>query len=330
MQPKISIIVPVYKAEQHLHRCVDSILAQTFTDFELLLIDDGSPDNSGTICDEYAKKDNRVRVFHKENGGVSSARNLGLENAQGNWIAFIDADDYIHKDYLLSFSKNLDVDFIVGSFQIVGSNEKWNGVLENKYYDKTILKKDIVKLSFTLNFQVPWGKLFNRNIICNNNIVFDEKIHSGEDSLFVLTYLIYTSTLRLCNNTYYFYERGNADGLSQRLYNIEHHFYAINAFSSVLITFEKVFGSHTKQIYLSYMAIFCHKLIQSLYYSKDCLKRKCQILRMMSKNSHLKNLFLDRSLLFRKKVKLFHFIMSKNITIVSLLYIYILKGRIYY
>ena len=91
--PKVSIIVPVYKAEKYLNRCVDSILAQTFTDFELLLIDDGSPDRSGEICDEYAKKDSRIRVFHKKNGGVSSARNLGLDTSWENtlhlWIVMI-------------------------------------------------------------------------------------------------------------------------------------------------------------------------------------------------------------------------------------------------
>ena len=84
--PKISVIVPVYKAEAYLHRCVDSLLAQTFTDFEVLLVDDGSPDRSGEICDEYARKDRRVRVFHKENGGVSSARNMGLDNARGEYV----------------------------------------------------------------------------------------------------------------------------------------------------------------------------------------------------------------------------------------------------
>ena len=98
--PLVSIIVPVYKAEQWLHRCVDSILAQTMTDFELLLIDDGSPDKSGEICDEYAAKDNRVRVFHKENGGVSSARNLGLDNAVGDFVMFVDSDDWIVSDCL--------------------------------------------------------------------------------------------------------------------------------------------------------------------------------------------------------------------------------------
>ena len=98
--PKISVIIPVYNAEKYLRRCVDSILAQIFTDFELLLIDDGSKDKSGVICDEYAKKDNRVKVFHKENGGVSSARNLGLDNARGEWIGFIDSDDMVKPEYL--------------------------------------------------------------------------------------------------------------------------------------------------------------------------------------------------------------------------------------
>ena len=96
----ISIIVPVYNTEKYLRRCIDSVLAQTYQDFELLLIDDGSKDSSGAICDEYAAQDARVRVFHKENGGVSSARNVGLDNARGEWITFVDADDWIESDML--------------------------------------------------------------------------------------------------------------------------------------------------------------------------------------------------------------------------------------
>ena len=101
--PKISLIVPVYNVEKYLNRCVDSILSQDFTDFEILLIDDGSMDKSGKICDEYAKIDTRVRVFHKVNGGVSSARNLGLDYAKGQWIGFCDSDDYVKKDFLKTF-----------------------------------------------------------------------------------------------------------------------------------------------------------------------------------------------------------------------------------
>lgn len=100
----ISVIVPVYKVEKYLHRCVDSILGQTFTDFELILVDDGSPDNCGTICDEYAAKDSRVIVIHQENGGLSAARNAGIDwafaNSDSQWLTFIDSDDWVHLEYL--------------------------------------------------------------------------------------------------------------------------------------------------------------------------------------------------------------------------------------
>lgn len=114
-RPLVTVIIPVYNAENTLARCVDSILAQTFTDFELLLIDDGSRDGSAALCDEYAKKDGRVRVFHKENGGVSSARNVGLDNAQGEWLCFCDSDDYTYPCWL----KNFEEHFSSGAEMIV-------------------------------------------------------------------------------------------------------------------------------------------------------------------------------------------------------------------
>lgn len=123
--PKISVIVPVYNAEKYLHRCIDSILNQTFPDFELLLIDDGSKDQSGEICDEYAKKDSRVKVFHKENGGVSSARNVGIDNAVGEYICFCDSDDWVEKTWLLSFFERMcDNDMLITSFNIYENEKK--------------------------------------------------------------------------------------------------------------------------------------------------------------------------------------------------------------
>ncbi len=102
--PSVSVIVPVYKVEPYLHRCVDSILAQTFTDFELILVDDGSPDNCGAICDEYAAQDSRIHVIHQQNGGLSAARNTGIDwafaNSDNQWLTFIDSDDWVHPEYL--------------------------------------------------------------------------------------------------------------------------------------------------------------------------------------------------------------------------------------
>ena len=113
--PTISVIVPVYNAEKYLHTCVDSILNQTFSDFELILVDDGSPDRCGSICDEYATRDIRVQVIHKKNGGVSEARNVGLDCAKGKYISFIDPDDWVEKDLLqetLDFSRKTGTDIV--------------------------------------------------------------------------------------------------------------------------------------------------------------------------------------------------------------------------
>ena len=129
--PKVSIIVPVYKAEKYINRCVDSIIAQTFTDRELLLIDDGSPDKSGEICDGYARRDKRIRVFHKKNGGVSSARNLGLDNVRGEYVTFVDADDCIYSGAVGALITNMEcskVDLVQCAFnrQFIEGEKKGN------------------------------------------------------------------------------------------------------------------------------------------------------------------------------------------------------------
>ncbi len=125
--PKISVIVPIYKVEEYLPRCVDSILAQTFTDFELWLVDDGSPDKCGEICDEYAKRDSRIRVIHKQNGGLSDARNAALDKATGEYISFIDSDDWVAPDFLESLygaltRNNADL-AICNIMKVVGDSE---------------------------------------------------------------------------------------------------------------------------------------------------------------------------------------------------------------
>ena len=111
--PEVSVIIPVYKVEKYIHKCIDSVLNQTFRDIQVILVDDGSPDNCGHICDEYSKADKRVSVVHKENGGLSDARNAGMKYAEGNYILFVDSDDYIEHDmieYMYSRIKDSDAD----------------------------------------------------------------------------------------------------------------------------------------------------------------------------------------------------------------------------
>lgn len=325
----ISVIVPVYKAEKYLHRCVDSILAQSYTDIELLLINDGSPDNSGAICDEYAAKDSRVRVFHKENGGVSSARNLGLVNVRGEWLTFIDSDDYVHPDFLSSLYAIHDVDMIVGSFEIVGVEEKWNGLLADCYYDRTSLENKVIDLSLSINFSTPWAKLFRTNIIATNNLLFDEKMRSAEDWLFVLNYLIYTQSLRTCSFPYYYYERGNVHGLSQNSSFFDEYFYSMEAFYNTTNMMMQHFGGCVKKIYLNSIAGTCTRQCHYLYNSNDSVCQKLRKLRQMCGNMHLINLFNDNSIFVRKKIRIFHFLMNKSLILAALSYLYLLKGKIY-
>ncbi len=173
--PFVSIIVPVFNVEQYLSRCIDSILTQTFTDFELLLIDDGSPDNCGMICDEYAAKDNRIRVFHKENGGVSCARNIGLDNAKGEFIGFVDSDDVIHPQFLEALLTNSDsYDVIFCDYEQFSENIEFGTIEEIK----SSPVEDFVQQSGS--YTVIWNKLYQREII--DNIRFKD-ICNGEDTL---------------------------------------------------------------------------------------------------------------------------------------------------
>ena len=217
--PKISVIVPVYNVEQYLPRCIDSILAQTFTDFELLLIDDGSPDKSGEICDEYAERDSRIRVFHKKNGGVSSARNKGLELAWGNWIAFVDSDDIVLKTYLEDMYKyaNQDNLIILTNYKKEGKDHIINlpqSLSCNDEMVKFILKNDILSLS------APYSKLYNRKIILDNYIHFPIGIHMGEDGIFNIRYLNCINAIITINKTNYIVNN-TEDSLSSNYYSFE-------------------------------------------------------------------------------------------------------------
>jgi glycosyltransferase involved in cell wall biosynthesis len=169
MNPKISIIVPVYKVEQYLRKCVDSILAQTLTNFELILINDGSPDNCGEICDEYVKKDSRVRVIHKENGGQATARNWGLDMAKGDYVGFVDSDDWIEPDMyelLYRICENNDCDIASCSSKIYYQNKT---VITGTHPLHSLNNSEAMRalLEGKLFDEVVWTKLFKRSVIGN-------------------------------------------------------------------------------------------------------------------------------------------------------------------
>lgn len=195
--PKISVIVPVYNAEAYLSRCIDSILNQTFSDFELLLINDGSKDSSSIICNNYAKKDNRIKVYHKENGGVSTARNHGLKEASGEWICFCDSDDWVDKQWLEGFDTEQNVSLIIQGYKYtMFNNNKQQYVNYNKQTYVRDQFKDLFQLLIdTNNVGYLWNKAFKKNLIRENRIFFNEQFHIKEDEEFIMHYFLYSTNV---------------------------------------------------------------------------------------------------------------------------------------
>ena len=227
--PTISVIIPVYNTEMYLRRCIDSVLTQSYKDFELLLIDDGSKDSSGTICDEYAAQDARVRVFHKENGGVSSARNVGLDHAQGEWVTFVDSDDYIEENFLRSFEGNLDADLVVGNMIICEVGKSPRGInahiVPGKYSPiQSVLKGNLTNHAFC----APWGKLFRKD--CIGDLHFDVGMTICEDTKFVYNYIAKAKNMRILSAdeaTHYVYMYPSIPSIEKYQMSVESSVYCL-------------------------------------------------------------------------------------------------------
>lgn len=217
----ISVIIPVYKVEKYLRRCLDSVLKQTFSNFELILVDDGSPDNSGMICDDYARKDSRIQVIHKVNEGVSIARNIGISIANGKFITFIDSDDEVEREYLeklLNVDENIDL--VVCGLQKRNEHGKKIGNLE--FSQRKICKitsEDILEMSTEKSLNYVYAKRFKRELIKQEQILFDDKLNLGEDTLFVVDYLYACQNVRFIKEKlyiYYDYNGGTLSGFNEK------------------------------------------------------------------------------------------------------------------
>ena len=205
--PRFSIIVPVYNVERYLQECVDSILAQTVSDFELILVNDGSTDKSGEICDTYSEKDSRVSVIHQANAGSSTARNRGIENARGQYISFIDSDDTITSRYLEAFLPGIEKDAelcVQGLIEHVEGQETYKKEFTETYHLSVVSALD----AGMLHFRGPVCKLFCADIIRKYNIAFPKHIVYGEDAVFFYSYLSHVSTVYSTAECCYYYRKG--------------------------------------------------------------------------------------------------------------------------
>lgn len=213
---KISIIIPIFNSERELNRCVDSVLNQNFKDFEIILINDGSTDRSGFICEEYKKKDNRISIVHCENGGVSKARNIGLSRANGEFIMFMDSDDWIESNTLEVLYKNIDGrELIIYGFvydlykkeTLIRSSIK--STLSDYNINNSNISEKFRYLFNTIDFSSSCNKLFKGSIIRNNNIMFNENMGIFEDLYFNIKVLKKVNDIKIIHNVLYHYTSNN-------------------------------------------------------------------------------------------------------------------------
>lgn len=256
--PKISIIVPVYNSGEYLDRCLGSIANQTFTDFEVIMVDDGSTDGSGSIIDNWHENDSRFIALHQPSAGVSAARNAGLDNARGEWITFVDSDDYIFPTYL----SDLYDSAIGDNSDIVVSGCKYeiNGKEEFRRYARAVLSGDTLVDAFRIHqihkASCVWGKLFRASLI-DKDVRFIESISWGEDIIFSWRFYAKAVTISLIDTVNYHYSISE-DSLCHKSYAFD--------------TEHKCFKQF-KQTYADLGSRFGKSLSKADFYIPHCFKR---------------------------------------------------------
>lgn len=234
----VSIIIPVYNTpEKKLRRCIDSIIVQSFVDYECIIVDDGSTDNSGGIIDYYSRLDARFMAVHKKNGGVSSARNCGLRIAKGEWIVFVDSDDYLLPDHISSMMAAVsdDVDLVMTGFRFLHPDKTTeHGYSKARHIGKEAIKRFLLDSEF-LRFQVPWDRTYRNK----KNLIFDEKLSLGEDRLFCYNYLVNCKGIATIERITYVHDGTDETTLSYRTYPSSMNKHRLLVFNSAISNLKK-------------------------------------------------------------------------------------------
>ncbi len=214
----ISIIIPIYNAQKYLKECIDSALNQTYKEIEIILIDDGSTDYSGKICDSYAEKDKRVKVIHNENQGVSVSRNIGIKEAKGLYITFMDADDFVSEQYveiLYRLIKNDD-----SEVSIIGNDEQYEGkiIKRNRKIRKILNSEEIIKMILEEKYlsAVCWGKMYRKELFKDPSLRFDQDIKIGEDLKLIIPILEKCKKISIDMTQNLYHYRLNEDSITQQ------------------------------------------------------------------------------------------------------------------
>ena len=227
-----SVIIPIYNVKDYLHKCIKSILCQNFKDYELILVDDGSTDGCSSICDEYAQNDSRICVIHKENGGLVNARNTGIKEARGEYILYVDGDDWVSENWMEVISAQITSapekpDIVAfGSIGIYNKDKQSVHIINapEGFYDRTKLKKEIfpnlisdkkLYVEDSVILPAPWNKAYKRQLLEKHHC-FDESIRIGEDNAFVFECFLNAHSIMVCKDILYYYNRQNPDSILKK------------------------------------------------------------------------------------------------------------------
>ena len=334
MKPEISVIVPIYNVEKYLPQCIDSILAQTFINFEVILVDDGSADNCGEICDEYAEKDNRIIVIHKKNAGVSAARNIGIEAARGEYLMFVDSDDFLECEMLeIMYKATLDLNPDCVASGLKYYFEKSGKIRINAFEDAFFsmdseFNKYYKMLTDNFFLAAIYSKLYKKSIILNNNIRFDERYSILEDGMFVIDYLKRCKKCRCISKPLYFYRQFESFSLMKK--------YNRNAIEA-LREYERkgewlargLIGENVKAFTAGMMRFF-YSSVYKLYFSSDLSsKEKLNILKQYVNDDVCDKIFkrLGYNDINGLKNKI-NFFLYRNKMYILLHFVYLNKGLI--
>lgn len=298
MQKLLSIIIPVYNTGDFLHKCISSVLSQTLSDFELILINDGSTDNSGQILDEYAKKDNRIKVIHKENQGVSAARNDGIREASGEYIGFIDSDDWIQNDmyekmYFLAKENNAEI--VMCDAVTVYDDKPEETDTINQLKQDLLLKKQDISPSLLLEMAgAAWRCIYKTDLIKENNILFPVGIKLSEDRIFNILAFGYSSNIYYTKTA--FYNRFMREGSAVNKYYENKLQIALDAKLKTEQALDLVWeNDEYKLMYLNQFVFACYSAISDVF-SKACtlsIYKKYTEVKKICSNDTLKNAIIS-------------------------------------
>lgn len=296
MNPLVSIIIPVYKVEKYLSNCIESVLGQNFCDWEAILVDDGSPDDCPTLCDEYAKKDNRIKVIHKINGGLSDARNAGILTANGKYVLFLDSDDYFYSNRVLSeisnSLKNADFPEICYLPNMYWSSNPKS--VSNKYKDETISLKKFLNRVIRNYYRHTAGQQFVLQLdYLRKNKLFFEKGILHEDELWFAQILISAKNVHICPSIFYFYVDDRSGSIMNSLKdkNVKDKLYI----AEKIVLFSKSLSKKMRKLFATRAAQIVSGLVQSK-----------KVVELINNNEELKNNLGKAETLLLKSKKLKH------------------------